>query len=98
MVGTVTHSLAQKLNGIIRDYLNETYIIKSSNELILQFHNLNVKDIDEFCSLDVESLFTNVPVRETMDIIIDNVYNHPQKPPPTLPPIIMRDLLLACTT
>ena len=33
-------------------------------------------------SLDVESLFTNVPVEDTIQIVIDNVYNHHELAPP----------------
>ena len=68
MVGTATHSLAQQLNSVILEYLNDTYIIESSNELLLNFDNLKVRDITEFYSLDVESLFTNVPVHELVII------------------------------
>ena len=49
-------------------------------------------------SLDVESLFTNVPVRETIKIILDNVYHHPTLPPPDIPPSTLEELLIICTT
>ena len=41
-------------------------------------------------SLDVESLFTNVPVMDTIEIIIDNVYNNPTKSPPNIPQEILK--------
>jgi hypothetical protein len=51
-------------------------------------------------SLDVESLFTNVPVNETIDIILDYVYRNidPEKYPPNIPENYMKSLLLLCTT
>jgi hypothetical protein len=49
-------------------------------------------------SLDVESLFTNVPVRETIKIIIKNVYHHDTLPPPAIPKEKLEELLLLCTT
>ena len=49
-------------------------------------------------SLDVENLFTNVPVNETIDIIINNIYNNPSLPPLKINPNILRKLLLTCTT
>ena len=49
-------------------------------------------------SLDVESLFTNVPVRETIKIIIKNVYNHETLQPPNISPQKLEELLLLCTT
>jgi hypothetical protein len=51
-------------------------------------------------SLDVESLFTNVPVNETINIILDYVYRNtdPEKYPPAIPEKYMKSLLLLCTT
>ena len=42
-------------------------------------------------SLDVDNLSTNVPVHETIKIIIENVYNHPQIPPPAIQPKILEN-------
>ena len=49
-------------------------------------------------SLDVESLFTNVPVYDTIDIILKDVYHHSTLQPPTIPERTMKDLLMLCTT
>ena len=49
-------------------------------------------------SLDVESLFSNVPVTQTIDIIIENVYNHPNKPALQVNKENLKKLLLICTT
>ena len=34
---------------------------------------------------------------DTIDIIINNVYNHPTLPPPPLPPAELKELLILCT-
>ena len=52
----------------------------------------------KLASLDVESLFTNVPVHETIQIIIQNVYHHPEIPAPDIPPETLEALLELCTT
>ncbi|XP_076058536.1 uncharacterized protein LOC143035554 [Oratosquilla oratoria] len=49
-------------------------------------------------SLDVQSLFTHVPVLQTVDIILQNAFHHPELPPPKIPEYILKKLLLACTT
>ena len=49
-------------------------------------------------SLDVESLFTNVPVNETIDIILECVYVHEEIPKPIVPAPILKKLLILCTT
>lgn len=97
MSGTVTHELAQTLNHIIRPYLNEKYLVKSSYELLLNLDNLKQYPMEKFYSLDVQSLFTNVPVNRTIDIIANHVY-HSEIAPPSIPEHILRELLLICTT
>ena len=57
-----------------------------------------VKQPKLLASLDVESLFTSVPINDTLNIIIDAVYNHPDLPQPSFSQDILRDLLLICTT
>ena len=49
-------------------------------------------------SLDVESLFTNVPVKDTINIIVNNIYNNPSLPILKINPNIIRRLLLIPTT
>ena len=50
-------------------------------------------------SLDVESLFTYVPVKETIDIIINYAFHHDSLPPPSkMPPDLLKRMLHICTT
>ena len=98
MCGTVTHEIAQYLNSIIRPYLNNSFIVKSNNESLCKLSNLKLGDTDVFASLDVESLFTNVPVLETIDIIINNIYHSNTMSPSEISEQNMRNLLLICST
>ena len=47
-------------------------------------------------SLDVESLFSNLPIDETIKLIIDRTFNHPNLPPPKIPPEILKKMLTLC--
>ena len=47
--------------------------------------------------LDVESLFTNVPINDTIEIIIQNVYNYPTLAAPKISQNILKLLLELCT-
>ena len=49
-------------------------------------------------SLDVTSLFSNVPVRETVDIILNNMYNNDAVAAPKIQRETIESLLLLCTT
>ena len=55
---------------------------------------------EEYVSCDVESLFTNVPVHETIDHILQEIYikKNPQKTPKICSKLIMKRLLLKLTT
>ena len=47
-------------------------------------------------SLDVDSLFTNIPLDETIDICVDNLYNDNENPP-NIPKHDFRNLLNIAT-
>jgi hypothetical protein len=71
-------------------------MLKSSSEFVelLMFS----ETVGDLFSLDVESLFTNVPVNRTINIILDKVYNHPTIKPPSIPKEVLKELLTICTT
>ena len=45
----------------------------------------------------MENLFTNVPVVETINIIINNIYHHPTLPPLKINSNTLQKILLLCT-
>ena len=47
--------------------------------------------------MDVESLFTNVPIDPTIDIIIQHCYHHPNLTPPEINQDTLKKLLQLCT-
>jgi hypothetical protein len=61
MTGTVTHGMAQNMNDTIRPYLDSTYMIQSSDQFLMEIHQQTILTGEHLVSLDVESLFTNVP-------------------------------------
>ena len=72
MTGTLTHALAQYLNTIIQPYnfINSTYNIRSSDELLVHLSQLHLQHSYQLLSLDVEYLFTSIPVEDTISIIL----------------------------
>ena len=70
-------------------------MLKSTSDFIDLLQSKNNQGI--IASLDVESLFTNVPIDDTIDIIIQHVYHHPTLQPPKLNPNHLRSLLEICT-
>lgn len=65
--------------------MHNMYTVDSTYKFLSILKTSESKGI--LASLDVENLFTNVPVYQTIDIILDNVYTHPDLAPctPSLP-------------
>ena len=95
-VGTVTYETAKRLHAIISPYMPKKYLIDSTFEFIQIART--VQNPKLLASLDVESLFTNVPLQQTIDIIIQDVYHHETLVPPPITPESLRQLLMICTT
>ena len=95
-VPTPTYQLAKSLNSIISPYIPNRYSINSTNQFIDLLHSHNGEGI--MASLDVESLFTNVPISDTINIISDYMYRNPDKHPPQIPETILRSMLELCTS
>ena len=95
-IPTPIYKVTKTIKQLISLYLPSKYNIKSTHELIQVLHTIKPNN-GIIASLDVENLFTNFPVNETVDIIIDNIYNNPSFPPFKSNPNILRKLLLTCT-
>ena len=59
-VGTVTNDVAKRLNALIAPFMQKRHMIESTHEFIEIVKT--VKQPKLLASLDVESLFTNVPI------------------------------------
>jgi len=70
-VSTATYKLAKRLNQILKPYVPGKYCINSVDEFLDILRAKRPSGI--LASIDVESLFTNVPINETIDIILDEV-------------------------
>ena len=91
-----TYSILKELNTLITPYLPQKYSIKSTDELLLLLRTTQPKGM--LASLDIENLFTNVPVNTTIDIILECVFENPDKRPPNIPRKSLQTLLKLCTT
>ena len=90
-----TYKLAKKLHQIILPYIPSKYLLKSSNDFI-DLLNTN-KYNGHIASLDVESLFTNVPIDDTINIILNLAYCNNSILPPKIPRNLLKQLLELCT-
>lgn len=97
--GTCTYNAAQVIASYLKPLTDENpNIIRNTQDFPTMLKEQPPLDIDEeYVSYDVESLFTNIPVKETIDYIINEIYvNHKIKP--MCSKLIFKRLLLKLTT
>ena len=92
---TPTYKLAKTLNKILTPYIPNEYSLKSSTEFLSRLRGAPPAGI--IASLDVESLFTNVPVDETISLMMDRIYRNDDTPNLDIPEQSLRRLLEICT-
>ena len=95
-IPTPVYHLAKQLNAIITPYLPSQYVINSTDEFLQLVRT--IRPNGTLASLDVDSLFTNVPINKTIELICNNVYQHPHPTPQTIPKPTLAKLLSACTS
>ena len=91
-----TYQLAKHLNKILSPSVPRTYSLSSSGEFIDLLREKEKRGL--LASLDVCSLFANVPVERTIDVLIDYDYHCDGAASPEIPEHIMRAMLRLCTT
>lgn len=94
-IPTPTYKVAKRLNTLLTPYVPDKYCLKSSADFLQSIRNSSPEG--NIASMDVENLFTNVPVRETIDMIIDRVYHNDSTPDLDIPELALRTLLEICT-
>ena len=93
--GTPTYQTAKGLNYIVTKYMPKQHMTRSVNDFIQITRSARKPTL--LVSLDV-SLFTNVPVNVSINIIWECVYGHEEIPKPIIPALNLKKLLLVCST
>ena len=96
MIGTAEYKLAKYLDQIIKPHIPSKYMLSSTWEFLDKLKLFIFKPSDCMISFDVISLFTNVPLIETIDIISDYVYKSKSKP--AFSKLVFKELLNIATS
>ena len=75
---------------------NSEYIVTSIKNFIEKIKNVKVPDGHQLISYDVKSLFTNVPLQKTIDIILKRIYEN-KEINTSISKKDMKDMLILCT-
>ena len=99
MIGSFQHELAKWLAEILAPVLKlyTSHCVKDSFTFANLIHNCNLEPAKTcLCSFDISSLFTNVPLDETIEICADALYRGHLDCPP-IPEDTFRAMMLIAT-
>ena len=91
--GTMVYTAAQIIADYIRPLNDSKYIIKDTLTFPNILAEMQLQEDEEDISYDVESLFTNVPVEETIEYILDEIFVHKRLKPLCKSRLIMKRFL-----
>ena len=73
-IGTATYELAKYIGKIISPLGKSNYTINNTAEFIKSLEAIKIPEGFQMISFDVKNLFTNVPLEDTINIIMKKVY------------------------
>ena len=101
MICSFQHQLAKYLSALLQSVL-KIYSNRCTKDFFLfaeEIRQLKLKPDESFlCSFDISSLFTNVPLAETIHICADTLYEDDRIVPPTFLKDIFVQLMTAATS
>ena len=80
MIGTSQYELEKYLDNIIKPSIPRTFMLESTDEFLTSIRNVSLCENSFMCSFDVESLFTNVPLNESIELACKYVYESENRP------------------
>jgi len=77
-IGSYNYRLASELASILSPYATNQYTIKNTFDFVKELQSVPA-DSTFLCSFDVSSLFTNIPLKETIDIATNYLFQNNDK-------------------
>ena len=97
MIGTAEYHLAKYLDEFIKPNIPSHYMLNSTQMFLNRLKNFIFNQGDKLLSFDVVSVFTNIPLHETIELIANYFYSDESKTTPPFSKIIFKKLLLLST-
>ena len=94
-INTAAYQLAKRLSKVLSPMRESEHNIKSTNDFIWQIKKESIP-AGYLVSSDVKSLFTNVPLDRTIDIILGRIYDHKELDT-SITKSEMKEMLTLCT-
>ena len=74
-IGTATYRLAKHLAKLLLPLSTSEYTVKSAKDFIDKIRTIKVPKEYHMVSFEVKSLFTNVPLEYTIDLMLKRIYD-----------------------
>ena len=74
MIGSAEYDLAKYLDQLIKPHIPDQFMVSSTTQFLDRVKSIFFQPSDKLVSFDVVSLFTNVPLKETIRIISSYLY------------------------
>ena len=94
---TAEYNLAKYLNNFITPVIPSQFSVQKNSDLLSSLNEYSFTANSKLVSFDVESLFTNVPLEETIQLAANLVYDSTVNPHPPFPKATFIKLLQAAT-
>ena len=91
------YEFAKFLDNYIKPNIPKDFMLTSTSEFVDKLKLCSIQDNETMVSFDVFSLFTNVPLMETIDIVIDHVYSKDAIITPPFKKQFFRRMLVLCS-
>ena len=95
-IRTATYDTAKYLNSLLAPLGKTDCSLLNTESFIKDIKGQRIPDGYQMISFDVKSLFTNVPLNETINIILRKVYDE-NKIVTNIPRSVLKELLYLCT-
>ena len=97
MLNTAEYKLAKWLDTFIKPNIPNSYSVASTDEFLENLKKSVFEPDDKVVSFDVVSLYTNIPLAETIDIVVDTLYGGGSKRVPPVSRVVFKRLLEIAT-
>ena len=98
MVCTAEYHLVKYLDTFIKLNINALHSVNSTSAFIEKLDEFQFSDGDQLVSYDVSSLYTNVPLDESIELISNKIYSSDSLARPPFPKTVFVKLLKFSTS
>ena len=79
--GTCYYKTGKVILKYLKSLTKNEFVINNTQDFPTMLNNIPLSEDEEDVSYDVESLFTNIPIKDTIDFICEEIYVHKKLEP-----------------